>query len=95
MYDLFGRRAKKAPIQLDSSIQLLEAEMSDKPREWPNNARTYRDDALDEAIAAVRCLIPLIDLVNDPDGLRRLIEVNRHLDRIKELMREAGAPYRP
>jgi hypothetical protein len=70
-------------------------EMSDKPREWPNGMKAARDTALDEVLLALRAMIPLVNMVDDPEGLRRLIEINRHLDRIKDLMVEAGAPYRP
>lgn len=83
-------------LLVSSGAKTLEevTEMSDLPREWPNKARALRDSALDEALGALRSLIPLVNLVNDPEGLRRLIEINRHLDRIKDLLVEAGAPYR-
>jgi len=79
-----------------SELKLLEegAEMPDKPREWPNKAMALPDAALDEAIAALRAMIPLTNIISDPQGLRRLIEINKHLDRIKDLLVEAGAPYR-
>ena len=71
--------------------------MSDKPREWPNVMRDYRDEAARAAQAGIKALEPVV--INDRpmtenERLRKQAIALNALRTIMQCMQEAGAKVR-
>ena len=72
--------------------------MSDKPREWPNNARTARDRAAEEAVTALKALEPLIGDDRIFTERERDLRISRAINALQKIARHlesVGAPTKP
>ena len=68
--------------------------MSDKPREWPNNAREARDRSAEEAQAIINALTPLVEGRRDfteTERLRRDATALNAAQKIARLLEKVGA----
>lgn len=73
------------------------ARMSDKPRDWPNNAKAARDQAAEAAIGGIKALEPVVSgerSLTESERIRREAQALNALQRIARLMEGAGAPTR-
>lgn len=71
--------------------------MTDKPREWPNNARAARDTSAESAARIIRALEPVVAgerPITETDRLRREAVALSEARRIAHLLVEQGAPLR-
>jgi hypothetical protein len=71
--------------------------MSDKPREWGNQAKEQRDQAAEAAIRGLRALEPLVNedrTFTENERWRREAVARDCLKTVLLLMVQAGAPVR-
>lgn len=71
--------------------------MSDKPREWPNVMRDYRDEAARAAQTGIRALEPVVVSdrpMTENERLRKQAIALNALRTIAQCMQEAGAKVR-
>lgn len=71
--------------------------MSDKPREWPNTARSARDLAAESAARAILALEPIVleeRPMTESERLRREATALNCLQRIARALESVGAPTR-
>ncbi|CAK0772734.1 conserved hypothetical protein [Gammaproteobacteria bacterium] len=70
--------------------------MSDKPRDWPNNAKEARDRAAEAAVEIVKSLGPLMDerIFTESERIRRESRALNQAQLICRLLEGVGAPTR-
>ncbi|NMC84318.1 MAG: hypothetical protein GYA58_03430 [Anaerolineaceae bacterium] len=71
--------------------------MSDKPREWPNVARSARDLAAEAAVNGILALEPVVTgerVMTESERLRREAVALNSLQRIARALESVGAPTR-
>lgn len=71
--------------------------MSNKPREWPNNAKRQRDEAAEAAVTGIRILEPLVngEEMTETEQLRRQARALNLFQKIARLLESIGACTRP
>jgi len=72
--------------------------MSDKPREWPNNARHARDEAAEAAAEGINVLEPVVygeRQFTETERLRREAKALNLFQKIVRLLESVGAKTRP
>jgi ubiquinone biosynthesis protein UbiJ len=65
------------------------------PREWPNGARKARDGAAEEIAAALTNIVPLAEVEQDSEVLRKLARTINHLQNSLRHLERAGAHTLP
>jgi hypothetical protein len=72
--------------------------MATKPREWPENAKTARDQASEQAARALRALRPILDRYNTMNREELIYRIAVAIDSNQTICRyleQQGAPTLP
>lgn len=70
--------------------------MTTPARPWPNNQKENRDRAAEEIVAALKAIVPLLQVrVGDVDRLQSAGRAVHHLHSAARWLERAGAPTLP